>query len=121
MIYASGFTLEKIAAMQEHGIRGAHKPNIFTRAWAHLEASIFQGDMGKNLLNCSPSSDQLRRMVLIWPSVSLHPPLFSLQTDLLLVSVYWAYFVLRVYGVYAHSKGPMVCFEPSNALQVNGP
>ena len=25
MIYSSGFTLEKIAAMQEHGIRGAHK------------------------------------------------------------------------------------------------
>jgi hypothetical protein len=27
MIYACGFTLEKVAAMQEHGIRGEHEAN----------------------------------------------------------------------------------------------
>ena len=26
MIYALGFTLEKVAAMQEHGIKGKHQP-----------------------------------------------------------------------------------------------
>lgn len=30
MIYASGFTLERIAAMQEHGIRGTHKADILS-------------------------------------------------------------------------------------------
>jgi len=66
--------------------------------------------MGKNPLNCSPSSDRLCRMVLIWLLVSLSPSNFLFQTDLSLVSVYWAYLVLRVYGVYAHSEGLSVRF-----------
>lgn len=34
MVYALGFTLEKVAAMQEHGIKGNHLPN----------ASLFDGE-----------------------------------------------------------------------------
>lgn len=32
--------------------------------------------------------------------------LVKLEPDLPLVSVYWAYLILRVYGVYARSKSP---------------
>lgn len=47
MIYASGFTLEKIAAMQEHGIRGAQKLDTLPSNVGSPELSILQGDMGK--------------------------------------------------------------------------
>jgi len=57
MIYASGFTLEKIAAMQEHGIRGAHKSDILSCTLVNPEPSVLQGDMGKAHLTCIPSSD----------------------------------------------------------------
>jgi len=111
MIYASGFTLEKIAAMQEHGIRGAQKLDILLPNVGLPKPSILQGDMGKNPFDCIPRSDRLCRMVLIWLSVRSCLSHFLFQTDLPLVSVYWAYLVLRVYGVYAHSKGPSVCFD----------
>lgn len=78
------------------------------RVWAYLESSILQRDMGKNPLSHSPRSDQLSRTVSIWPSVSLYPSRFLPQFNSPLVSVYWAYLALRVYGVYAHSKGPSV-------------
>jgi len=65
MIYASGFTLEKIAAMQEHGIRGAHKAGIPPSNVPNLEPSILQGNMGKNQLDCSLNSNRICRMVLI--------------------------------------------------------
>ncbi|KAF9779137.1 hypothetical protein BJ322DRAFT_1013723 [Thelephora terrestris] len=58
MIYASGFTLERIAAMQEHGIRV-----FFKGTWNGF--------------------------------------------DLAFVSVYWAYLILRVYGVYTRNKWAM--------------
>lgn len=35
MIYASGFTLERIATMQEHGIRGARKIDTPPRSQAN--------------------------------------------------------------------------------------
>jgi len=114
MIYASGFTLEKIAAMQEHGIRGACKVGIPPSNAPDLEPSILQGNMGKNWFNCSPNSNRLCRMVLIWPLVSSYPCSFfrlKFQTNLPIVGVYWTYLVLRVYGVYAHSKDASVCLS----------
>ncbi len=46
MIYALGFTLEKVAAMQEHGIRGVsnymHEVNL-----SHIADSLLQGNMGR--------------------------------------------------------------------------
>ena len=41
-------------------------------------------------------------------------------TNLLLVSVYWAYLILRVYGVYARSKSPLITSASSNNSQING-
>jgi hypothetical protein len=32
MIYGLGFTLEKVAAMQEHGIKGRYSPTVRTQA-----------------------------------------------------------------------------------------
>ena len=64
--------------------------------------------MGKNPLNRSHNSDQLRRTVSIWRLVSSHSFSSLLRANFPSVSVYWAYLVLRVYGVYAPSKGPSV-------------
>lgn len=73
MVYALGFTLEKVAAMQEHGIKGS---SVFTFA-IELRiiklgfTSLFQGNMGKSIIisewiffHVSPRTDS------IWLSVS---------------------------------------------------
>ena len=42
MIYALGFTLEKVAAMQEHGIKGEYFYNrLSVKAYRHLPCSLF--------------------------------------------------------------------------------
>lgn len=61
MIYALGFTLEKVAAMQEHGIRGVsnymHEVNL-----SHIADSLLQGNMGRcQVLNMwNQRSERLR-------------------------------------------------------------
>jgi len=47
MVYALGFTLEKVAAMQEHGIRGQIKRlTTITEDSLMYDDSIFQRHMG---------------------------------------------------------------------------
>ena len=48
MIYALGFTLEKIAAMQEHGIKGSGSPVPLCQTASRLilDVSLLQGNMG---------------------------------------------------------------------------
>lgn len=49
MVYALGFTLEKIAAMQEHGIKGFIPYSLHCVSSAYfIFISIFQGNMGSS-------------------------------------------------------------------------
>ena len=65
MTYASGFTLERIAAMQEHGLSGAREINDPPRIQTDTSSSILQGNMGKYYISCGSSPDRLCRMALI--------------------------------------------------------
>jgi hypothetical protein len=48
MIFALGFTLEKVAAMQEHGINGSwHRPCPSQNLLANPSFSVFQRNMGR--------------------------------------------------------------------------
>lgn len=46
MVYSLGFTLEKVAAMQEHGIKGEYDDPLRPHEGAHFFTSLFQGYMG---------------------------------------------------------------------------
>ena len=66
--------------------------------------------MGKNTLSATtPALTDLAERFRFGVRLVHIRLLFSLQADLLLVSVYWAYIILRVYGVYARSMGASVC------------
>lgn len=46
MVYALGFTLEKLAAMQEHGVKGSSFPMCCPRLSLSPELSLHSRNMG---------------------------------------------------------------------------
>jgi len=69
MIYALGFTLEKVATMQEHGIHGLYQTIKLLGCEKLKLSSLFQGDMGMflgSIINSANWSRLWSRMVLIW-------------------------------------------------------
>ena len=50
MVYALGFTLEKLAAMQEHGVKGNSLPTCRPHFSLSLEFSLHSWNMGALML-----------------------------------------------------------------------
>lgn len=63
MVYALGFTLEKLAAMQEHGMKGIEVIQLSYMPSAHcfLYISVLQGNLGAQLsaLNLVPTPNTI--------------------------------------------------------------
>ena len=118
MIYALGFALEKIAAMQEHGIRG--KDLITSNAHVSLLTVYSKGTWA------SP-------VILSWIHIQWSQNGFDLVfgelwmymcyiPHHLLVATYSVYAFLRVYGIYHDSKiqANDACIEILHFWQIHG-
>lgn len=115
MIYGLGFTLEKVAAMQEHGIRGVKNSVCLQKPSLTEDTSVFQRDMGQlaKLWSSSGNSPPVRMDSMLHSVCSFldnepgctHTPS---------VSVYFTYALLRLYGVYNHSESCLIKSTPTN-------
>jgi hypothetical protein len=107
MIYALGFTLEKLAAMQEHGVKGRLFPTYWSLDSPIPDFSLHSRNMGAYTLlyYCALHLSPFQNGFDIAFSMSL--PIDSgidLPTPSFAVAIYIPYATLRLYGYKYHGE-----------------